>query len=123
MFRSRFEIYQTCVHIRRTCSSPERNKVAESFGECRENGKVSVCLADGAGCFLGFHPVSFNHVVPILETKQPDAPFFTTCVSKKVISAARKWSSKSIKASVLARKLYISRERSHDVLTAHLIPS
>ncbi|KAI9913783.1 hypothetical protein PsorP6_004980 [Peronosclerospora sorghi] len=83
MFRSRFEIYQICVRIRRTCSSPERNKFAESSGECRENAKGSVCLAYGAGCFLGVHPVSFNHVVPILETKQPNAPFFTTCVSKR----------------------------------------
>ncbi|KAI9895171.1 hypothetical protein PsorP6_018277 [Peronosclerospora sorghi] len=94
-----------------TCSSPERNKVDESSGECRENANGSVCLADGAGCFLGVHPVSFNHVVPILETKQPNAPFFTTCVSKKAIIAAPKWSSKSRKASLLAIKLYISREQ------------
>ncbi|KAF4040526.1 Calcium-activated chloride channel [Phytophthora infestans] len=59
-----------------SCSCPQRNKVAESSGECRGDAEGSTCPADGAGCFLGVHPVSLRPCCAFSRNVTTKTPLF-----------------------------------------------
>ncbi|GMF10553.1 unnamed protein product [Phytophthora lilii] len=59
-----------------SCSCPERNKVAEGSGQCRGDAEGLVCPADGAGCFLGMHPVSLRPCCSFVENETTMTPVF-----------------------------------------------
>ncbi|KAG2766646.1 hypothetical protein PC129_g6454 [Phytophthora cactorum] len=59
-----------------SCSCPERSKVAESTGKCRGDAEGSSCPADGAGCFLGLHPVSLRPCCSFSRNETTKTPLF-----------------------------------------------
>lgn len=59
-----------------SCTCPERNKVAEGSGKCRGDIEGSVCPADGAGCFLGVHPVSLRPCCSFSRNEKTKTPLF-----------------------------------------------
>ncbi|ETO72246.1 hypothetical protein F444_11601 [Phytophthora nicotianae P1976] len=59
-----------------SCSCPERNKVAESSGICRGYAEGSTCPVDGAGCFVGVHPVSLRPCCSFSRDDATKTPLF-----------------------------------------------
>ncbi|RLN87443.1 hypothetical protein BBJ28_00007371, partial [Nothophytophthora sp. Chile5] len=63
-----------------SCSCPERNTVAEGSGFCRgrvDEATSSMCPIDGAGCFLGAHPVSLKPCCSFSLDEKTHRPLFT----------------------------------------------
>ncbi|KAI9907886.1 hypothetical protein PsorP6_003858 [Peronosclerospora sorghi] len=76
MFRSRFEIYQTCMIPKARARVPNAIKLPRALENLVKRPKDPFVQQMEPVAYSVSIQSPFNHVVPILETKQPKRPFF-----------------------------------------------